>query len=201
MRARIRRLAPIAAAGLLLLQAARATVIARLSFEDLIDTSDLIISGKVTRSWAAWDAHHKYVWTHYEVAVKWAQKGAPGATVEMAEPGGALDGIVTAIAGTVVYTPGENVLVFLQRMPNGYLRTTGWGQGRYLVDSNGRIHADSILADSILRGLDIVDVRTPATASTPLRTPLATLEGMSLNELALRIVARIRATAGAARTR
>jgi len=186
------RVAIIATAGLLLLQAASATQIARLSFEQLVDTSDLIFSGRVIRSWAAWDEHHKYIWTHYEVSVQSAQKGAPGPTVEMAEPGGALDGVVIGIAGTVVYTPGENVFVFLQRMPNGYLRTTGWGQGRYLVDAKGRIHADSVL-----RGLEIVDARIPASASAPIRTPLTTLEGMSLSELGLRIAARARATAGA----
>jgi hypothetical protein len=169
------------AAGLLLLQAAGATVVGRLSFEELVDTSDLIVSGRITRAWAAWDADHKYIWTHYEVSVKSALKGAPGSTVEMAEPGGTLDGQVLSIAGTVVYTPGENVLVFLQRMPNGYLRTTGWGQGRFLVDANGRIHADSIL-----RGLEIIDTRSPLPASRP----LTTLEGLSLNDLSLRIAAR-----------
>ena len=189
-----RRATLLIVAGLLLLNIGRATVIGRLSFEDLVDTSELVIAGKVTRSWAAWDAHRKYIWTHYEVAVQSAQKGAAGATVEMAEPGGALDGIVMGIAGTPVYTPGENVLVFLQRMPNGYLRTTGWGQGRYLVDSNGRIHADSIL-----RGLEIVDARNSGAA--PPGTSLTTLDGMNLNELRLRIAARTRATAVAGRTR
>jgi hypothetical protein len=179
------RFAVLIGAGLLLLQTAGATVVGRLSFEELVDTSDLIVSGRITRAWAAWDTNHKYIWTHYEVFVKSALKGAPGSTVEMAEPGGALDGVVIGIAGTVVYTPGENVLVFLQRMPNGYLRTTGWGQGRFLVDANGRIHADSIL-----RGLEIIDTRTPLPASMP----LTTLDGMSLNDLSVRIAARTRST-------
>ena len=177
----MRRLARLIAAGLFLLQAVRAAVIARLSFEELIDTSDLIVAGRVTRDWTAWDAHHKYIWTHYEVSVHSAQKGAPGQLVEMAEPGGTLDGILMSIAGTVVYTPGENILVFLQRMPNGYLRTTGWGQGRYLVDAKGRIHAQSML-----RGLEVIDTKTPV------RTPLTTLNGMSLDQLRLRIAAHMR---------
>jgi len=155
--------------------------VARLSFEELADTSDLVVAGRPTRSWTAWDASHKYIWTHYEVSVTSVHKGAPGSTVELAEPGGVLDGIAMGIAGSVGYTPGEYVLVFLQRMPNGYLRTTGWGQGRYPIDAHGRIRADSVM-----RGLEIVDTGTQAAASTP----LTTLEGMSLNELSRRIAAR-----------
>jgi hypothetical protein len=186
------RAAIIVAAGLLLLQAASATVVGRLSFEELVDTSDLIVSGRITRAWAAWDADHKYIWTHYEMSVKSALKGTPGSTVEIAEPGGALEDKVLSIAGTVVYTTGENVLVFLQRMPNGYLRTTGWGQGRFLVGDNGRIHADSTL-----RGLEIIDTRTPLPASMP----LTTLDGMGLNEFSLRIAARARVASGTGSTR
>jgi hypothetical protein len=72
------------------------------------------------------------------------------------------------IAGTVAYTIGENVVVFLSRMPNGYLRTTGWEQGKYTLDSDDR-----------LRGASVTGV-----------------QGMSLNELKQRIAARIQATGG-----
>src|SRR3954469_2326238 len=157
MQLRIPRLASVLGAGFLLLHASRATEIARLSFEELADTSDLVGSGQATHSWAAWDSNRKYIWTHYELSVTSVYKGTPGATVELAEPGGALDGIVMGIAGAVVYTPGEHVLVFLQRMPNGYLRTTGWSQGKYLVDAHGRIRAGLLT-----RGLEILDTGASA---------------------------------------
>jgi hypothetical protein len=173
------------AAGSVLPGVAGATEVARLSFEELADTSDLVVSGHATRAWAAWDTNHKYIWTHYELSVASVHKGAPGSTVELAEPGGALDGIVMGIAGSVAYTPGEYVLVFLQRMPNGYLRTTGWGQGKYPIDAHGRIGTAGVM-----RGLEIVDTRTPAHGVIS----LTTLEGMNLNELSRRIAARPRRT-------
>jgi hypothetical protein len=175
----VRRFGPLI---LLLAQALSATQVARLSFEELTDSSDLIVSGRLTRSWAAWDAGHKYIWTHYALSAGAVHKGAAGPTVELAEPGGTLDGIVMSVAGAVAYTPGEDVVVFLQRMPNGYLRTAGWGQGRYRIDAHGRIRAGSAM-----RGLEFVDTRTPAGSLTS----LTTLEGMSLNELSLRIAARL----------
>lgn len=175
------------AAGVLLLFSAQttalATMVPRLSFEELTDSSDLVVSGAVTRSWAAWDAGRNYIWTHYELAVTSALKGKAAPSVEFAEPGGKLDGVVHAIAGSVSYRNGETVVVFLQRMPNGYLRTTGWGQGKYNLDPSSRVRGGSAL-----RGLDTVDLKKPAAGATSLET----LDGLSLRDLSLRVSSRAR---------
>lgn len=164
---------------------AQATTVQRLSFEELTDNSDVIVAGEVTKSWSAWDAGHHYIWTHYEVSVASAQKGGGTKTVEVAEPGGVAEGLGMAIAGTVQYKVGDSVMVFLKKMPNGVMRTTGWAQGKYTVDAKGRLHAESSL-----KGLEIVDAATPAANLTP----LTALEGMTLQEVGLKVAARIRAT-------
>lgn len=173
------------AAGVLLVCAAGATLIPSLSFEQLIDASELIVSGRVTSSWSAWDAEHKYIWTHYNLSVASALKGSPASIVEFAEPGGALEGYAMNIAGSVRYSAGDNMVVFLSRMPNGYLRTAGWAQGKYALDSGGRLHASASL------GAEIVDTGSRASLSS-----LRTLEGMRLTELAQRVSARVRAVQG-----
>jgi hypothetical protein len=162
-----------------LIPASRATTIPRLTFENLTDTSELIISGRVTQSWAAWDAEHKYIWTHYLLSVSETVKGAHASSVEFAEPGGSLANTAMNIAGTVTYSIGESVVVFLSRMPNGYLRTTGWAQGKYRLDENGRVHSYAAI------GAETIDAdRAPAGVS------LRTLEGMSFTELKQRVAAR-----------
>lgn len=176
--------------GLLLTCVAGATSVVQLSFEELIDHSDLVVSGQVTRSWADWDSERKFIWTHYEVAVSAAHKGVPDATVIISEAGGAAGNQRMTIAGTVVYQTGENILVFLTRVPNGYLRTTGWGQGKYTVDDKGRLHASESL-----RSVEIVQGAGPAAG-----TSIGSLEGMSAAELHARIAARLRSQQpGAAR--
>ena len=182
MHARFRGLGPVVVAGLLLLQTAHATSVPELTFEELTDTSNAIATGQVMRSWTAWDAEHKYIWTHYQLSVTSVKKGASADVVEFAEPGGVVDGVGMAIAGSVSYQPGENVLIFLQRMPNGYLRTTGWGQGKYVVDGAGRLHAAASL-----RGLEIVDGKSASAAPAP------SLGGMTGTEASRRIAARVRA--------
>jgi hypothetical protein len=126
--------------ALFMLQFAAASDIPRLSFNQMADSSELIVSGTVTRTWADWDPDHKYIWTHYELAVSATHKGIAGQTVDIAEPGGRVNGIGMNISGAAGYAVGEKVLVFLSRMPNGYLRTAGFGQGKYLVDAGGHIH-------------------------------------------------------------
>jgi hypothetical protein len=180
MRTRLRFTVLTAMAGLLLLNGiAQGSYIAAVSFEVLTDSSELIVAGRVVRSWAAWDANHQHIWTHYELAISSTQKGAPGSTVEFAEPGGAVGETVMMVDDAVTYEPGDTVVVFLSRMPNGYLRTTGWGQGKYNLDTASRLHSVFAMGGSSVKG-----------------TSLRTLEGISLGDLKLRINARSRTAQG-----
>ena len=49
--------------------AAQATLVPALSLRGLIDQSEIIVHGRVTRSWTAWDSAHKYIWTHYRLEI------------------------------------------------------------------------------------------------------------------------------------
>ena len=162
---------------------AGATSLPGLSFEQLTDRSELVVTGRIARSWTGWDIEHKYIWTHYELGVSATHKSSAAGTITFSEPGGVVGIEGLAVAGAVGYQAGERVLVFLERMPNGYLRTTGWSQGKYDVDPAGRLHAESTHG-----GVELVSLRGTPAADTPLRT----LNGMSLADLHARIVAHLK---------
>ena len=166
--------------ALVLLHYSFASDVPRLSFNQMTDDSELIVSGKVTRTWTDWDPDHKYIWTHYELAVSAVHKGAAGQTVDIAEPGGQLNGMGMAISGAAGYGVGENVLVFLSRMPNGYLRTAGLGQGKYLVDSTGHVHGSASFEAKDSSG-----------------SALRSLDGMSVTQVRQLVTARVRSSGGA----
>ena len=175
----------VLAAGLIVAFTATATSVPRLSFEQLTDSSELVVTGQIGHSWAAWDNSHHFIWTHYELAVSSMEKGAATSSVTFSEPGGVVGGIGQTIAGTVQYAAGERVVVFLQRMPNGYLRTTGWSQGKFTVDSSGHVHGGASLA-----GLDLVEAGSaPAARAVP-------VEGITAVELSARVIARVRSQQG-----
>ena len=184
MDGRIRRL--ICALSLVFVSRLSATVVPSLTFEQMTDQSEVVVQGQVTRSWSDWDSEHKYIWTHYEIDVASTQKGRAGGTVVISEPGGAVGGKAMAIVGVVGYAPGEQIAVFLQRMPNGYLRTTGWGHG-------GKVRRgwEGSTAPGGSQCAEIVPVgqQTPRPAGTSLRT----LEGISVGQLGARVRARIAA--------
>ena len=119
-----------------------ATVVLRQNLEQLTHGSEKVVRGQVAKKWAAWDPGRTAIWTHYEIQVAETWKGAPGGTVVISEPGGELDGLRMAVPGAPKYSVGEDVVVFAVRTPVGYLRTCGWGQGRYLVSTNGRVQPD-----------------------------------------------------------
>jgi hypothetical protein len=119
---------------------AGATTIQRLSLEDMVDHSEVIVSGHVARTWASWDDRHRFIWTHSEVIAENVIKGNRADTVVVSEPGGSVDGMAMRIAGAPTYVAGEQVVLFLERLPNGYLRSIGMGQGKLRVSADGRVH-------------------------------------------------------------
>jgi hypothetical protein len=126
-----------------LLVTAHAAVVPRITAEELAAESEQIVRGNVVRSWAAWDSEHKYIWTHYEIAVAETVRGPHAATFTVSEPGGSLDGMNMRTSGTLPYTVGEDTVLFLYRTPIGYWRTAGGPQGKFTVNAQGRVHTDS----------------------------------------------------------
>jgi hypothetical protein len=165
--------------ALVMVQLAAASDLPQLSFNQMTDSSELVVSGTVTRTWADWDPDHKYIWTHYELAVSATHKGTAGQTVDIAEPGGQVNGMGMSISGAAGYAVGENVLAFLSRMPNGFLRTAGLGQGKYLLDTSGKVHGQTIF-------------KSDSTET------IRSLDGLSVSRVRQLVGARVRATGGRA---
>src|SRR5882724_7273280 len=82
-----------------------AATIPSLSLEDVIDQSEVIVHGRVGRSWTAWDNAHKYIWTHHAIEVIDRVRGAAAGPVVASEPGGELNGIGMKFSGSLAYSP------------------------------------------------------------------------------------------------
>ena len=113
--------------------ALQGAVAPRYTLEELTSRSEIIVHGRIGASRAAWDAQHKYIWTHYDVSVIENLRGARVAAITVSEPGGSLDGVNQLFSGATAYAPGEEVVLYLYRTPIGYLRTVGGPQGKVRV--------------------------------------------------------------------
>ena len=154
----------LAVSGILL-----AAVFPRFSAEELTARSQVIVQGTVVRSWTAWDPEHKYIWTHYQVNLSDVIRGASAATFTVSEPGGSLDGANQQVSGAISYTPGETDFLFLYQTPIGYWRTSGGPQGKFVVDSAGRVRGGATTA-----------VYAQSAGRAAAGTALPTLDGLSV---------------------
>lgn len=146
-----------------------ATLVERLTLEQLAGRSERIVHGRCLRTWSAWDADHEAIWTHCEVEVVDPLKGGAVKTLVVSEPGGVVDGVEMTIEGVSRFERGEEMVLFLYRVPNGLWRARGLGQGKFRV-TGGQVHLT-------LEGLSLVDpVRPPVARSTD----LGSLEGISV---------------------
>jgi len=156
-----------------------AAIVPRLGLEDLIDQSEFIVEGTVVEARPAWDDSHNHIWTHYRVAVADSLKSAAPSVIEVSVPGGQLDGVAMGVPGSISLSEGEEVLLFLYRTPVGYLRATGYGQGKYSIVTDAATGVRHL--GSSLRGMSLVDLAAKPSESRR-ATSLETVDGMSVDE-------------------
>ncbi len=113
-------------------------------------------------------------------------KGLAARNIVISEPGGTVGNTGMQIAGAPRYSVGEEVVLFATRTPIGYLRTVGWGQGKYVVvdarDSGRRVVRSSV------RDITLFDPISK-TGSPPGQKPtiLGRLDGVELNAFKERV--------------
>ena len=100
--------------------------------------ADAIVVGEVRSSYPRLTAKGT-IETVTEISVRDVLKGAVLAqTIEVREPGGALNGIATWVAGVPRFSEGERVLLFLSRTPQRTWSATDIALGKFSFVTDGR---------------------------------------------------------------
>lgn len=177
-----------------------ATLVPRMTLEEMVDESQFVIQGSVLRSWAGWDDSRQFIWTHYEIRIADTWKGNRLAKIVVSEPGGTVGETEMHIAGAPRFSVGEEVVLFLSRTPIGYLRTCGWGQGRFTVLRSQGLSQPVVR--STLQGVELVEP-TAQQKARPRRsgTSLGLLDGLPLDEFRKRVRQVIETRVGQAESR
>ncbi len=118
--------------------AAGAAVAVRMSLDDLISSSRLVIYGRVMQTHAEWDPATGAIWTRTEILILDGMVGPAESTLAITEPGGSKDGRLEMYPGTPQFQPGQEVVVFAYRAPGNRWRVTGQLQGVFLVEIDRR---------------------------------------------------------------
>jgi PKD repeat protein len=151
--------------------AASATTIVLPTDEQLISKSPVIVEGTVISSIPV--LRGEGIWTETKLAVDRTLKGDAAGELTIREVGGEIDGRITKIFGTPVYTPGERVMAFLAATPRGDYQTIDLFVGKFgeAKAVNGRrllVRDDSAgdvaLLDASMQPIQPKNVQRDATA-------------------------------------
>ena len=107
----------------------------QLSMSDLIAKSTSIVRGTVQGSYTAFSG--PVIFTHYRVQVAERWKGASGGTVDVAVPGGVVNGIRQTYSGAPQFQPGDQYVLFLWTGRSGMTQIMGFSQGAFAVAQDG----------------------------------------------------------------
>jgi hypothetical protein len=126
-------LAAILTAVLLIGVPAAATTMLRINLPELSQKADTIVHGTVRRMESRWSGDRRRIVTDVEIEVTETLKGQAGSTVLLIQPGGQVGDIGQMVHGLATFTPGEEVVVFLDRHGANAFRVTAMAQGKYQV--------------------------------------------------------------------
>jgi hypothetical protein len=119
--------------SLLLGLPAGATTLIRRDVAELSSLSDTVVHGTVRRVQSRWSGDRRRIITDVEIQVTDTLKGQPGGTVLVTQPGGTVGDIGQTVHGLASFTPGEEVVVFLERRGRVAFEVSGMAQGKFQV--------------------------------------------------------------------
>lgn len=114
---------------------AHATVMVEIPIEQLVFDADAIVHASVARTGTQLETFDGHLEPHTiaELRVLGWIKGSGAEQLAIDELGGTVNGSGSWIDGTPRYREGEEVIVFLRRLPSGAYRTVGMEQGRFCI--------------------------------------------------------------------
>jgi hypothetical protein len=118
---------------------ARATQVLYRSPQQLGAESSLVVRGEVTSVRSYWNESHTKILTETRISVADTYKGASGRTISVVQLGGVVGHVRMNVHGALSWSPGEEVLVFLEPFVGNAWQVSGFFQGKYNIvrDKNG----------------------------------------------------------------
>ena len=114
-------------------QEAEATSLKKMSTEQMVDASDLIIRGTVAETWTE-VAGGGRIWTRAQVDVTRVYKGDETIeTVVVDQLGGHYGGITMHVEGATRFSHEEEIVIFLDELESGRISPLGMFTGKYTV--------------------------------------------------------------------
>jgi hypothetical protein len=126
--------------------AAHATTLERMSLEKMSQITKTIARVRCISNATIWDSGEIWTVTIFDVEQTW--RGTLPAQITVRLLGGRLGGITSTVSGVPRFSPGEEAVLFLERMPSGDLSVVSWQQGVFRIRHNNRGGDESVTQDT-----------------------------------------------------
>ncbi len=122
---------------------ALATTMLSLSVDGLATGADSVVRGKVVSVVPRWTMDHARIITDTTIEVSETWKGAATRQVVVMQPGGEIGDVGQHVEGIARFSPGEEVVLFLEARGAERFTVAGMAQGRFRVEkqSDGTMQA------------------------------------------------------------
>jgi hypothetical protein len=109
----------------------------RLSLDDMISKSTVIVRAKVTGSYAGFASAAPVVYTHYSIQVSEWLKGLGGKSLDVVVPGGEINNVRQSFSGAPTFGTGDEYVFFLWTSKAGLTQVIGLTQGLFALAQDG----------------------------------------------------------------
>jgi hypothetical protein len=110
-----------------------AETLQKLSLEQLTREADIIVRGRIQKVSSEKSPDRSQIITLIEVRVTEQWKGPQASIVTLSQPGGSVGGTSQAVPGLPHFSPGEELILFLEKVSGNRFLTVGGKQGKFVV--------------------------------------------------------------------
>src|ERR1700757_1195607 len=125
---------------------ARATTLKRMSVADLSRAAHTVVRARCAANSARWDAGEIWTFTTFDVEEVW--KGSAPVQITVRLLGGSAGNFTSTVSGVPRSSPGEELILFLERTPAQDFSIVSWMQGTFRIAHNSTTGEEIVTQDT-----------------------------------------------------
>jgi hypothetical protein len=125
---------------------ALATTLKRMSVGDLSRAAHTVVRARCAANSARWDAGEIWTFTTFDIEETW--EGSAPAQITVRLLGGSTGNFTSTVSGVPRFSPGEELILFLERTPAQDFSIVSWMQGTFRIGLNGTTGEETITQDT-----------------------------------------------------
>jgi hypothetical protein len=123
-----------------------ATTLARLSLDQLAAAADATARVRCTSAQSRWE--NGQIWTVTTFVVLETMKGTLPAQIIVRLPGGRVGHLTATVDGTPKFSPGDEVIAFLEKSRAGGFSVAAWVEGTFRIRRDPHTGVETVTQDS-----------------------------------------------------